>query len=246
MPVLPIVPRFVRQQNCTIRWLAHDDGRFNRISAVPMETCRQFPMKDRLLTRRQAIGRWLAATSLGIAASQLWQPDPAQAQLLPGTPSCGADNAPTVSQTEGPFYTPRTPLKRDFRADATGEAITLTGFVIDRRCQPVANAVVDLWHADARGAYDNTGYKLRGYQVTDAQGRYVFETIVPGMYPGRTRHFHVKIAAPGQRVLTTQLYFPDDARTNSRDGIFDRRLLMRIDNASDGKIGRYDFVVNVA
>jgi len=203
-------------------------------------------MKDHLLTRRQVVGRWLAATPLGIAASELWLADPAQAQLLPETPSCGADSAPTLSQTEGPYYTPRTPQKRDFRADAAGEGITLTGFVIDRRCQPVANAVVDLWHADARGAYDNSGYRLRGYQLTDAQGRYVFETIMPGLYPGRTRHFHVKVAVPGLPVLTTQLYFPADARANSADGIFDSRLLMRIGNASDGKIGRYDFVLNRA
>ena len=157
-----------------------------------------------------------------------------------------SDDPLTISQTEGPYYTPSSPVKRNFRADAQGEAFTLVGFVIDRRCQPIANAVVDLWHADARGAYDTSGYKLRGHQVTDAQGRYIFETIVPGLYPGRTRHFHVKIVVPGQRVLTTQLYFPDDARANSRDGIFDRRLLMRVGDASDGKIGRYDFVVNMA
>jgi protocatechuate 3,4-dioxygenase beta subunit len=203
-------------------------------------------MTDRLLTRRQAVGRWMAATSFGITASVLWAPDPIQAQLLPETPSCGGDNAPTISQTEGPYYTPHTPQKRNFRPDAQGEAITLIGFVTDRRCQPVANAIVDLWHADAHGVYDNSGYKLRGYQTTDAQGRYVFETIVPGLYPGRTRHFHVKIAVPGQRVLTTQLYFPDDAGANRADGIFDRRLLMQIDNASDGKLGRYNFVVNLA
>jgi protocatechuate 3,4-dioxygenase beta subunit len=203
-------------------------------------------MTDRLLTRRQVVGRWLAATSLGITASALWPADPTQAQLLPETPSCGSESAPTISQTEGPYYTPHTPAKRNFRADAPGEAITLTGFVVDRRCQPVANALLDLWHADARGAYDNNGYRLRGHQFTDARGRYVFETIVPGLYPGRTRHFHVKIAVPGQRVLTTQLYFPGDAHANRNDGIFDSRLLMRIDNASDGKIGRYDFVVNIA
>lgn len=201
-------------------------------------------MTDDLLTRRQAVSRWLAATSLGVTASALWPDKSTGAQLLPETPSCGSEDRPTIAQTEGPYYTPHTPEKRSFRADAPGLAITLTGFVTDRRCRPVANAVVDLWHADARGAYDNSGYKLRGYQRTDAGGGYVFETIVPGVYPGRTRHFHVKIAAPGLRVLTTQLYFPDEARANSRDAIFDTRLLMRVEGAGDGKIGRYDFVLN--
>jgi protocatechuate 3,4-dioxygenase beta subunit len=193
------------------------------------------------LTRREIVGRWLA----GAAAPSLWTTPSAQAELLPETPSCGAGGALTIAQTEGPFYKPRTPQKRDFRPDAQGEAITLIGFVTDRRCAPIANAIVDLWHADAKGAYDNSGYRLRGYQTSDAKGRYVFETIMPGLYPGRTRHFHVKIAPPGQRVLTTQLYFPDDAASNSADGIFDRRLLMRVEAAADGKIGRYDFVVSV-
>lgn len=202
-------------------------------------------MTDHLLTRRQAVAQWLAATSLGVTAPALWPAAPAQAELLPETPSCGPDQAPTIAQTEGPFYTPRAPKKRNFRDDAPGEAITLIGFVTDRRCRPVPGAVVDLWHADTHGVYDNSGYRLRGYQTTDGHGRYVFETIVPGFYPGRTRHFHVKLAAPGQRVLTTQLYFPDDARANDRDSIFDRRLLMRVDNVEDGRIGRYDFVLNL-
>ena len=199
-------------------------------------------MSNHQLTRRDIVGRWLA----GAVAPALWTAPCAQAELLPQTPSCGAGDAPTIAQTEGPFYKPRTPQKRDFRPDAPGEAMTLIGFVTDRRCQPVAGAIVDLWHADAKGAYDNSGFKLRGYQTTDAQGRYVFETIAPGLYPGRTRHFHVKIAPPGQRVLTTQLYFPDDAASNSADGIFDKRLLMHVEAAADGRIGRYDFVVNVA
>ena len=66
---------------------------------------------------------------------------------------------------------------------------------------------------------------------------------MPGVYTGRTRHFHVKAQAPRGRVLTTQLYFPDEA-ANRRDGIFDRRLLMRVENASDGKVGRFDFVLS--
>lgn len=198
-------------------------------------------MTEHLPTRREIAGRWLAATTLGLALPAAWTA--AGAQSLPETPSCGPEPVPTVSQTEGPFYTPRTPRKRSFRADARGEAITLIGFVTDQRCRPLANALVDLWHADARGDYDNRGFRLRGHQFTDARGRYVFETILPGLYPGRTRHFHVKVAVPGQRVLTTQLYFPNEARANGADSIFDRRLLMRLENAADGRVGRYDFVV---
>ncbi len=203
-------------------------------------------MTSHHLTRRQTVARWLAATALGAAAPALWRADAARADLLPETPSCTGGSAPTIAQTEGPFYTPKTPQKRDFRPDAAGESITLIGFVTDRHCQPVANAIVDLWHANSKGAYDTSGFKLRGHQSTDVQGRYVFETIAPGLYPGRTRHFHVKVAVRGQRVLTTQLYFPEDAAGNTADFIFDRRLLMRVEAAADGKMCRYDFVVNSA
>ncbi|HKY86126.1 MAG TPA: hypothetical protein VJL90_05150 [Pseudorhodoplanes sp.] len=117
--------------------------------------------------------------------------------------------------------------------------------VVSRDCRPIANALIDLWHADARGEYDNSGYGLRGHQFTDAQGRYVFETIVPAPYDRRTRHYHVKVQAPSGRILTTQLYFPGEVR-NDKDFLFDQRLLMRVENASDGKVGRFDFVLSEA
>jgi protocatechuate 3,4-dioxygenase beta subunit len=202
-------------------------------------------MASRLTTRRSMLVGWLAATAAGLGGSGTGPRRAARAQPLPATPSCGAGFAPTVAGTEGPFYTPNTPRKANFRADAPGEALTLVGFVVNRDCRPVAHALVDLWHADARGEYDNDGYRLRGHQYSDAQGRYVFETIVPAPYRPRTRHYHVKVQPPGGRVLTTQLYFPGEAR-NDRDFLFDRRLLMRLESASDGKIGRFDFVLDGA
>jgi len=68
-----------------------------------------------------------------------------------------------------------------------------------------------------RGCMTNTGYRLRGHQFTDEAGRYALETVVPGLYPGRTRHLHVKVQAPNQPVLTTQLYFPGQP-SNATDG----------------------------
>lgn len=89
-----------------------------------------------------------------------------------------------------------------------GTPLVLTGQVLDTKCQPVGGALLDWWHADDDGNYDNDGYKLRGHQYADKQGHFRLETIVPGLYPGRTRHFHVKVKGPGKAVLTTQLYFP--------------------------------------
>ena len=105
--------------------------------------------------------------------------------------------------------------------------VELTGFVLTRGCNPIARAVVDVWHADERGAYDNKGFRYRGRVYTDEKGRYRIRTILPGLYPGRTRHYHVNVAAGGQLLLTTQLYFPDEPQ-NRRDGLFSKELLMQI------------------
>ena len=73
--------------------------------------------------------------------------------------------------------------------------------------------------------YDNEGYTFRGHQFADDEGRFTLETIVPGIYPGRTRHIHVRVQAPDQPILTTQLYFPGESG-NQGDGIFDPALLV--------------------
>jgi protocatechuate 3,4-dioxygenase beta subunit len=67
---------------------------------------------------------------------------------------------------------------------------------------------------------------------------------VPAIYPGRTRHYHVKVQAPGSSLLTTQLYFPDEP-ANRRDSLFQRELLMRVANSDEGLDGRFEFVLNI-
>jgi protocatechuate 3,4-dioxygenase beta subunit len=168
------------------------------------------------------------------------------AQALPPTPACDDDDDDlTLAQTEGPYYTPNTPERTSFlEAGVPGTKMVLTGYVLSTDCQPVEQALVDFWHCDDAGVYDNTGYRLRGHQFTDDQGRYYLETIVPGLYPGRTRHFHVKVQAPNQPVLTTQLYFPDEP-SNARDGIFRPELLMEVQDVADGKAGNFNFVLSL-
>jgi len=109
-------------------------------------------------------------------------------------------------------------------------------------CQPIANAWLDFWQADDQGAYDNAGYRLRGHLFTDEQGRYTLETVVPGEYPGRTQHVHVKVRAPNGPILTTQIYFPG-APGNARDSIFDPALLADVQDGAGGKVATFDFVV---
>lgn len=191
-------------------------------------------------SRRGLLGFGLMA---GSSALLLRRPR-AETPPSPLTPACVEADDPTPAQTEGPYFTPNSPERADFRVDGIdGARIALVGFVLDPKCNPIAGALVDLWHADAAGAYDNDGYRLRGHQFTDGQGRYGFETIVPGLYPGRTRHFHLKVQAPGGRILTTQLYFPDDAG-NARDRIFDPALLLELGETETGAAGRFDFVLD--
>jgi protocatechuate 3,4-dioxygenase beta subunit len=169
----------------------------------------------------------------------------AQAQPLRPTPSCPGSAAPTARQTEGPYFRPDSPLRASLlEPGMVGTQIVVTGTVLSTTCQPIARALIDVWHADDRGGYDNTGFRLRGHQFTDDQGRYRLETIVPGVYVGRTRHFHVKVQPPNRSVLTTQLYFPGEA-VNARDPIFSPELVMRVTETTTGKAGTFDFVVQL-
>ena len=128
--------------------------------------------------------------------------------------------------------------------DVKGPLVEINGQVLTRSCRPVERALVDLWHADERGEYDNVGFRYRGHLFTDNEGRYRFRTILPALYPGRTRHYHIKVQARERPVLTTQLYFPDEP-ANRRDGLFRRDLAMRITEAPDGLAARFDFVLDM-
>jgi protocatechuate 3,4-dioxygenase beta subunit len=174
-----------------------------------------------------------------------WTKSIVPAQTLPATPACKDNDDTTPRQTAGPFYKPSSP-KRALLIEPgmKGTKILLQGYVRSTRCQPLGGALVDLWQADAAGVYDNAGYMLRGHQYTDDSGRYSFETIVPGRYPGRTRHFHVRVQAPNRPVLTTQLYFPGE-RQNQRDGIFNEKLLLAMRQNRAQKLAAFDFVLEV-
>jgi protocatechuate 3,4-dioxygenase beta subunit len=168
--------------------------------------------------------------------------------LLSPTPACddGDEDDPTLSQTEGPYFTPNSPERRSLiEAGVQGTSLVVTGSVLTRSCRPVANALLDFWQADGNGEYDNAGYRLRGHQFTGTDGTFRLETVVPGLYPGRTRHIHVKVQAPSQSILTTQLYFPGESR-NASDGIFDLSLLMELSGTPSAREAGFNFVLNLA
>jgi protocatechuate 3,4-dioxygenase beta subunit len=161
------------------------------------------------------------------------------------TPACGTASELTPEETEGPFFSTGSPERTSLREDGiVGTPLVVAGTVLSAGCDVIADAKLDFWHADDNGEYDNSGYRLRGHQFTDAQGAYRLETIVPGLYPGRTRHIHVKVQAPGNPVLTTQLYFPNEP-DNAGDSLFQEVLLIGVVNEGNGRAGSFDFVLDV-
>jgi protocatechuate 3,4-dioxygenase beta subunit len=104
----------------------------------------------------------------------------------------------------------------------------------------VARALLDFWHCDENGEYDNAGFRYRGHLFADAEGRFRLETIVPALYPGRARHIHVKVQAPGRAILTTQLYFPGDAR----DGLWRAELVVAMAQPAQGRMAAFQFIVD--
>jgi len=182
-----------------------------------------FRIRTPWIGRRTALSG-LAAV-LGVAASR---------PLGSARAALDSNLTPTPGQTEGPFYPPNwlgdidndLVLVKGEGAKAMGTVLHVRGRVMDRAGQPVAGAIVEIWQCDAEGVYRHpwdergrrkadAGFQGRGRVETDAEGRYVFRTIKPAGYSGRTPHIHFKIMQPGGDTLVTQMYFagePDNAR----------------------------------
>lgn len=168
---------------------------------------------------------------------------PGASALAQPTPACGPA---TRRQALGPYFLDGAPERASLRGPGLpGTPTLLAGRVLDRSCRPVAGARVDLWHADDRGEYDVRGPRGRGRVLTGADGGYSFETVRPGLYPGRTRHFHLRVAAPEGTVLVTQSYFPDEPG-NARDGLFHPSLVMATSTSPAGLACRFDIVLATA
>lgn len=166
----------------------------------------------------------------------------AQCKAFGPTPGC----AVTDDNILGPFYKADAPFRSDITEGSTGTALRIQGTVYGCDCQtPLAGAVVDIWQADDSGAYDNTGFVLRGRVKTDDQGRYELTTILPGLYLNgstyRPRHVHYKVSHADGVALTTQLYFEGDPWIAS--DAFVKASLVRPLVASIGATGKKEYDV---
>lgn len=159
--------------------------------------------------------RHFLRTSLAIATLAAARPRRAPA---------GADCTLYPSQTEGPFFFDTGFLRTDIAEGRPGTPLRISlQIVADDGCEPLPNAVVQIWHTDSGGLY--SGYTgqgddgdidtrgetfMRGFQVTDGDGRITVDSIYPGWYPGRVPHVHFKVFLDDRSVATSQLYFPDE------------------------------------
>jgi protocatechuate 3,4-dioxygenase alpha subunit len=137
----------------------------------------------------------------------------------------------TSSQTVGPFFHDcllREDARRNVLAgpDTAGARIRITGTVYDGDGAPVPDAMIEIWQANSHGRYNHPrdtrdlpldpGFTGFGRAGTDAEGRYWFETIVPGAVPydaERLQAPHICVALFGRGLLNhlyTRLYFADD------------------------------------
>ena len=167
----------------------------------------------------------------------------------------------SVAVTEGPYYVSGTAALKNGILNATnlaGTPITISGHVYEGAdgTTPIANAKIEIWHADPNGSYhpnangDIAKYKaediaLRGFITSDAQGAYSFSTVYPGEYTGRTRHIHFKISN-GAKTLTTQLILavPGDKIGFDDDTIaqgLPTCALLKFDTAAKPETASFDF-----
>ena len=161
---------------------------------------------------------------------------------------------------EGPFYTVNPPMLENNQlaaVDEPGQRIIISGRVVNLDCSEyIPDTIIDVWHANDAGQYDNDSFNLRGFTKSNAEGFYLFESILPGKYLNgntfRPSHIHFKITPPGFPQLTTQLYFegddsiPGDAAASIDSGIYDATgRIIPFDKNNDAILeGTFDIAIN--
>jgi protocatechuate 3,4-dioxygenase beta subunit len=149
----------------------------------------------------------------------------------------------TTEDILGPFFSEGAPQTNTIvPIDYEGEKLFLNGRLSNTSCEDgLANVVLDFWQADENGAYDNDGFKFRGKVLTDSEGNYNLETIVPGKYLNgsnyRPAHIHLKVQAEGYEELVTQIYFEGDVSIQSDHWASDETAINRIIPLNSGIAG---------
>ncbi len=164
---------------------------------------------------------------------------------------------PTTTDILGPFYRPGAPMVSDMvRPDTKGEIINFGGTIFEKNgIKPVDNTLVEIWHCNENGVYDNTSdeYIYRAAWKTGPDGKYHFRTILPVPYQAgpnniRPAHFHMRISGNNQQDLVTQIYFKGDKHIatdqSASDPLSQSRILSVLQNAKHEKEVKFDIVLH--
>ncbi len=150
----------------------------------------------------------------------------------------------TEGNPQGPYYVAGAPHKEKLGQALDGEPLIISGQVLNQNCDPVPEAVVDVWQTDSNGNYYFEDFTLRGKIKADDRGQYILETIFPGKYSEagfmRPAHIHVKVSAPGLSSHTTQLYFEGDEH---HDFFVRPSLILKLDEKDGTKYSEFNFVI---
>ena len=179
------------------------------------------------------------------------------AGIMPSSLLSGRDCDTTFPDILGPYWSGGHPQRTVLaNSEEPGTRIFISGNVTANDCEtPIPNAFVDVWHANDDGCYtifqecesgnsDEDTYNLRGIIVTDENGYYAFESIWPGYYAGRPRHFHYKITTPSQSELVTQCYFEVDPYINEEWEENHPGLVISLEQTENGLVGTFDIVMD--
>lgn len=153
----------------------------------------------------------------------------------------------------GPFYRRGAPFRKAIAEGEPGRRLHVSGTVLGSDgCTPLKGAIVDVWHANRDGRYYDVGadadsppsrFRLRGRALTDEQGRYDFDTVVPGAYGVRPKHIHYVVSHPEVEPFVTQLYFEGDPRL-ANDFLARDSLVRPLETGADGSSRtRFDIVL---
>ena len=153
-------------------------------------------------------------------------------------PSIGySDCTLSPKESSGPFYPLSFPIDQDNdltylnnkSLSAEGEIIYIKGLVQNESCEPISNALVEIWQACSTGRYNHpddknsakidSNFQYWGKAITNKDGVYGFKTIKPGSYPvnwfwTRPPHIHFTISSSEYSTFTTQMYFSGDPLNN--------------------------------
>ena len=163
----------------------------------------------------------------------------------------------TSSDIEGPYWSQNHPNRTILAGlDEPGTRIFISGSVKYNDCEtPIPNTQVDVWHANDEGCYtifqecesgnsEQDPFNLRGIMETDENGNYAFESILPGYYSGRPRHFHYKATTPSGLEHITQCYFQTDPNIDDQWEDSHPGLVIPLTETEEGFIGSFDIVLN--